>query len=245
MQDRHGQLGLTIGLRGIARPLSAFAFAAALAGCGGFPDPANGPDAALLPYEKFPIEVVETVASIELPVAADQYAITEAARSEIRALGAAFREEGAATINILAPSGASNSVSAIAAAADISRALGQAGVDQSLIRIVPYAADPQIPSPPVVVSYMRYEATSPRCGDFSMSLAQDYNNVASPNFGCAYQANMAAMIANPRDLIEPRGETPVDATRRSVVIDKYRKGEVTNTATRTPEEAVQASDVFQ
>ncbi|HEY2743800.1 MAG TPA: CpaD family pilus assembly lipoprotein [Polyangia bacterium] len=44
---------------------------------------------------------------------------------------------------------------------------------------------------------------------------------------------MAAQIANPRDLIAPRDMTPADATRRSVVLDKYRKGE--STATASPE----------
>jgi pilus assembly protein CpaD len=45
------------------------------------------------------------------------------------------------------------------------------------------------------------------------------------NFGCATQRNLAAMVDNPADLVQPRGETPAYAARRSVAIDKYRKGE--------------------
>jgi pilus assembly protein CpaD len=33
------------------------------------------------------------------------------------------------------------------------------------------------------------------------------------------------MVDNPADLVQPRGETPAYAPRRSVVLDKYRKGE--------------------
>ncbi len=33
------------------------------------------------------------------------------------------------------------------------------------------------------------------------------------------------MIDNPADLVQPRGETPAYTARRTVAIDKYRKGE--------------------
>ena len=43
------------------------------------------------------------------------------------------------------------------------------------------------------------------------------------------QRNLAAQVANPADLVQPRAETPVLAARRTTVIDKYRKGEATAT----------------
>jgi pilus assembly protein CpaD len=33
------------------------------------------------------------------------------------------------------------------------------------------------------------------------------------------------MVDNPADLIQPRGETPAYQARRSVALDKYRKGD--------------------
>ena len=33
------------------------------------------------------------------------------------------------------------------------------------------------------------------------------------------------MIDNPADLVQPRGDTPAYSARRSVAIDKYRKGD--------------------
>ena len=32
------------------------------------------------------------------------------------------------------------------------------------------------------------------------------------------------MVDNPADLVQPRGETPADTTRRTTVVEKYRQG---------------------
>ncbi len=53
------------------------------------------------------------------------------------------------------------------------------------------------------------------------------------NLGCAYQRNMAAMVENPSDLVQPRSEAPSYTGRRATVFDKYRKGE--STATQYPD----------
>ena len=49
------------------------------------------------------------------------------------------------------------------------------------------------------------------------------------NHGCASQRNLAAQVANPADLVQPRAETPQLASRRTTVTEKYRKGETTAT----------------
>ena len=49
------------------------------------------------------------------------------------------------------------------------------------------------------------------------------------NFGCAYQRNMAAMIDNPADLVQPRPESPAYTVRRTTSFAKYRKGDPTTT----------------
>jgi len=56
---------------------------------------------------------------------------------------------------------------------------------------------------------------------------RDPQNMPWPNMGCATQRNFAAMVANPEDLLHPRGETPRPGERRDVVWDKYVAGEVT------------------
>jgi pilus assembly protein CpaD len=60
-----------------------------------------------------------------------------------------------------------------------------------------------------------------------------FENKSYYNFGCAYQRNMAAMIDNPADLVQPRSETPAYTMRRTEGFEKYRQG--TTTATAYPE----------
>lgn len=50
----------------------------------------------------------------------------------------------------------------------------------------------------------------------------------SPNYGCAYNSNLAAMIANPADLVSGQvGATSVDAATSSKAIKTYRTKEPT------------------
>jgi pilus assembly protein CpaD len=56
-----------------------------------------------------------------------------------------------------------------------------------------------------------------------------YENKPYYNFGCAYQRNMAAMIDNPSDFVQPRPETPPYTARRNEAFEKYRKGNTTTT----------------
>ena len=60
-----------------------------------------------------------------------------------------------------------------------------------------------------------------------------FENKPYYNFGCAYQRNMAAMVDNPADLVQPRSETPAYTSRRITAFEKYRKG--TSTTTIYPE----------
>ena len=62
-------------------------------------------------------------------------------------------------------------------------------------------------------------------GRFGPVLNSDFiENRPSGTWG-ADQRNLAAMVNNPTDLVQPRGETPPYAPRRSVVLERYPKGE--------------------
>jgi pilus assembly protein CpaD len=49
------------------------------------------------------------------------------------------------------------------------------------------------------------------------------------NLGCASQRNLAALVDNKADLVQPRGEIPPYTGRRTTVLDKYHRGESTAT----------------
>ena len=74
----------------------------------------------------------------------------------------------------------------------------------------------------VVVSRMR--ADVPRCPDWSRNSSDDFAENTSSNYGCAINRNLAAMIANPADLVRgaPGTET-TDAALSYKAIDTYRK----------------------
>jgi pilus assembly protein CpaD len=68
------------------------------------------------------------------------------------------------------------------------------------------------------------------CGLWPDDVGADYDvkhfqNKEYYNFGCAQQRNIAAMVANPSDLVQPRAETPPYEGKRSYQMDKWRKGE--------------------
>ena len=45
------------------------------------------------------------------------------------------------------------------------------------------------------------------------------------NFGCASQRNLASMVADPADLVQPRAEGPATPPSAPSALDKWRKGE--------------------
>ena len=85
----------------------------------------------------------------------------------------------------------------------------------------------------VILSYTHYVATPSACGVWEGAKERDFRNMRSPNFGCSSQNNLAAMIGDPPDLIEPAAMTDPDAAIRIRGVDLFRKGQVTSSQTDT------------
>jgi len=96
----------------------------------------------------------------------------------------------------------------------------------------------------VDVTYIAYTAHTAACGDWSENESFTMDNTTPKRFGCSVQQNIAAMVADPRDLLGPGPMGPVDTDRRAAVMDHYRKGEVTQ-ASKTSEQSAAASSVGQ
>jgi len=78
-------------------------------------------------------------------------------------------------------------------------------------------------SAPVRVSYVAVRAQTNKCGRWPEDIADDSENRHYADFGCSYQNNLAAQIANPADLLGPRRQTEVDAEKRGIVIEEYEQ----------------------
>lgn len=76
----------------------------------------------------------------------------------------------------------------------------------------------------------RSSASVPGCPDWSAKSESNYANATYPGYGCAVNGNMAAMIANPEDLVNGQkgsGETVVMSSTKA--IDSYREQAPTGT----------------
>jgi pilus assembly protein CpaD len=88
------------------------------------------------------------------------------------------------------------------------------------------------------LNYPTLVAEAGPCGlwprDLGPTVDREHNeNAEYWNFGCASQRNLAAMVENKADLVQPRGEVPAYTGRRTTVLDKYHRGE--STATIVPD----------
>lgn len=77
----------------------------------------------------------------------------------------------------------------------------------------------------------RASASVPGCPDWSAKSDMNYTNGTSPNYGCAINSNLAAMVADPQDLLEGKkgsGETVISTSNKA--ISTYRDMEPTGKA---------------
>jgi len=80
----------------------------------------------------------------------------------------------------------------------------------------------------VRVVVARTRATVPGCPNWDRPASPDFANQQMPNFGCAVSTNLAAMVADPQDLIYGRsGGAVVDAVTGAKAIHMYRNWPLT------------------
>ena len=198
---------------------------AALAGCtssgekqlvtGGIPDDYR---------HNHPIAVEEMLETMDVPVGQDTARLSKAVRGTVAGFGKSFLTSGASLIAVVAPSGSPNQVAAAAAAVEIEDELRRTGVNPRSIGYRVYRAGPEERNAPVRIAFNRIAAHTAPCGPWPDQVTDTSQNRHYAAYGCATQQNLAAMVANPLDLIYPRGLTPADAQRRAYVLENYRKG---------------------
>lgn len=81
----------------------------------------------------------------------------------------------------------------------------------------------------VRVVVARRRAVVPGCPNWSVPSEPNFDNHSGSNYGCAVNGNLAAMVANPEDLIHGReaGTTDVDTAAKAVMF--YRSSPPTGT----------------
>lgn len=169
-----------------------------------------------------PIMIAEKEFKLDLAVGSGDRGMTNAQKQSLEGFLAGYDRSAKPTLGIMKPVGSKNEYAADAAAQDFAAFARRNGVDGGRIVITAYdAGSPEI-SAPVRVAYINVAAQTGRCGRWPEDLANTADNKHYANFGCAYQNNLAAQVANPNDFLGPRKPSEIDAERRAIVIDDYR-----------------------
>jgi pilus assembly protein CpaD len=177
--------------------------------------------------ERHPITLKEREHTVEVFVGRNRGGLTASQRADVLSFAQLWRREATSGIIVDVPHGRSIDHAAADSMREVQSILAAAGVPRNAIYVRTYnAAGPTLAS--IKLNYAKIAADP--CGlwphDLGTSLDRTYTeNQPYWNLGCASQRNLAAMVANPEDLVQPRGEAPAYAPRRSVAIDRYRKGD--------------------
>jgi len=185
---------------------------------------------------RHPIAVEEADRSMVIFVGRARGGLSAPQRADVIGLAQAWGHEGTGAIVADVPVDTPNARAAAAVFQEVQSVLMAGGVPSRAITLHHYHPDDPRLLPTIRLSYPKISAVAGPCGlwpeDLGPSiLDRSYSqNREYYNFGCAYQRNMAAMIDNPSDLMQPRSETPPYTARRTEGLEKYRKGETTTTA---------------
>jgi pilus assembly protein CpaD len=196
--------------------------AAVLSGCASRDDLTTGgiPDDY---RQRHPIVVTEAEQSVDIPIASTDRRLNTAQRDMIRGFAQNYGSRATGPVYLLTPEGSPNSAAARQLRGQVRAELSARGVASSKIVNSSYAANSFGDAAPIRLTFVGTTAMTSQCGQWPKDMINDFNNQNYYNFGCATQNNLAAQIANPEDLIAPRGMTPIDAARRNAAIKEYRE----------------------
>jgi pilus assembly protein CpaD len=174
------------------------------------------------------IQAQEVTAELKIDTVVSGEKLGSMERDAVKYFSAAYQNEGHGALIISRPSNGPDDVAALRAAADARAIMLAEGIEPNYITEGPYDAS-GARAAPLVISYRTYEAVVPNCPDIShWDFTDTGSNSALPSFGCAVAVNLAAMIADPSDLVGEQNMDPADAMRRGIVLTKYRNGEKTS-----------------
>lgn len=165
--------------------------------------------------ENYPIKVVER--PIRVSFDAGRSGLQPADAEQVNGLG---RQAASRTASPVTISFASASRSGRKAADQIAAILTHRGVPKSNIRLRPVDGKSDV----VTLNFATTVAVTKPCGDWSQNMRANQYNGVGPNFGCAFQQNLAASVTTPEDLVHPRKMTPAPSAAFDQPLTDYQKG---------------------
>src|SRR6266436_3407334 len=192
---------------------------------------------------RHPIAIQEANRSVIVFVGQARGGLSASQRADVMGLAQAWLGEGTGAISIDVPVDTPNARAAEDSLREIQATFAAAGVPPRALNVRQYRPEDPRHMAAIRLNYPKISAVAGPCGLWPEDLGPSINNKGyfdnKPyyNFGCANQRNLAAMIDNPSDIVQPRPETPAYTARRTEGFEKYRKGATTTTTYPEAEKA--------
>jgi len=184
---------------------------------------------------RHPIAIQEANRSVVIFVGQARGGLSASQRADVMGLAQTWLHEATGAIVADLPTDTSNARAAADSFREIHSLLAAAGVPPRGIVVHRFHPDDPRQMATIRLSYPKISAVAGPCGLWPEDIGPSnknksyFENKQYYNFGCAYQRNMAAMVDNPSDLVQPQSETAPYTARRSEAFEKYRKGSTTTT----------------
>ncbi len=191
--------------------------------------------------DRNPIGVAKRTEFLEIAIHPEASQLSLKDRAQIQNFVMAYRKSGHGPLIMSLPQSTANPQLAIQAVVEARAIAWDNGVEYEEIEGTAYGEGSMF-AEPMILAFQTYEAIAPDCPSLA---TQDFSDLTSnnelPTLGCSVRTNMAAMIADPGDLLGLRALDQGDPVRRGVILEKFREGESTS-AVRSAAESGAVSD---
>lgn len=173
------------------------------------------------------IQVAESIERLELYTRPNGLELSARDQAAVNQFLQSYRQSGNGPLYLNIPSNAASGLGVQQAHDVIRQNLRSLGLGSAAMQTGQYQASHGSPAP-VVVSYRTLKTIPADCRQLGDTM-DTYANQPYDSFGCFHSANLAAMIGDPRQLLEPYELTIPDSQRRQTVYDNYIEGQPTAT----------------
>jgi pilus assembly protein CpaD len=209
--------------------VTALALSALLGGCGTDRIVSNAARDPSDIRDRHPIVLADRSHTLDIFVGTNSGTLDPRQQEDLRAFVKEFREHGKGAMTAFVPVGSINPVGDARGIEMIRTALS-GPKNYVPLSVQTYAVEDPSLAAPIRLSFAELSAKVPHpCGQWPKDLSgsntrEGIENEQYWNFGCASQQNLATLVADPIDLVRPQTEGRIDIVKRSIEIDKLRKG---------------------
>ncbi|MEM7330270.1 MAG: CpaD family pilus assembly lipoprotein [Pseudomonadota bacterium] len=179
------------------------------------------------PLDRYEIGVEERREYLEVQLDSRDTQLRVSEVMKVRAFLDKYADVGHGPLVISMPKKAEAPQLAVGAVSEIREFAWEAGIEYEQMLGAAYDASGRTATP-VVMAFKTYEAIAPECPSLAeIDISNAVSNSEMATFGCAVRANMAAMIAEPADLLGGRELTEGFAARQQFQLDLWLQGQPT------------------